>query len=267
MDYKEVRVSELVTRITRKDTLFCGNFTIDPYQYCEFLCKYCDSSFSDNIKIKTNAAEIFRNEIEKLEMGRIIIGSVHDPYQEAEKKYKLTRKLLSIIQEFDFPCHILTKSPLILRDIDILKSMKDCIVTISISSLKESVYSIFEPSVSLPFQRLDTIKTLSEKGIISGLAIIPILPYIVDDELEKIVKCARNYNALYVISKSLELKGDQRDIFLSFVDKINSDLLSKYQKLYGESYLPDPNYTLKIKNKIDKLCKSCSLESSLRKFC
>ncbi len=267
MDYKEVRVSELVTRITKKDTLFCGNFTIDPYQYCEFSCKYCDSSFSDTIKIKTNAGEILRDEIEKLEPGRIIIGSVHDPYQEAEKKYKLTRKLLSIIHEFDFPCHILTKSPLILRDLDILKSMKDCIVTISISSLKESVYSIFEPSVSLPLQRLNTIKTLSENGIISGLAIIPILPYIVDDELEKIVKCARNYNALYVLNKSLELKGDQRGIFLSLIDKFNSNLLSKYQKLYGESYLPDHSYTLKIKNKINEICKSYGLESSLERFC
>ena len=267
MDYKEVRISELVTRITKKDTLFCGDFTIDPYQYCEFSCNYCDSSFSDSIKIKTNAAEIFRNEIENQQMGRIIIGSVHDPYQEAEKKYKLTRKLLSIIQEFNFPCHILTKSPLVLRDLDILKNLKDCIVTISISSLKESVYSIFEPNVSVPLQRLNAIKTLSQYGIISGLAVIPILPYIVDDELEKIVKCARNHNALYVLCKTLELKGDQRDIFLSLIDKINSNLLSKYKKLYGESYLPDSSYALKIKNKIEELCKSYGLESSLEKFC
>ncbi|MBN2602801.1 MAG: radical SAM protein, partial [Candidatus Thermoplasmatota archaeon] len=254
MDYKEIRVSELITRITKKDTLFCGDFTIDPYQYCEFSCNYCDSSFSDSIKIKTNAAEILRNELENLEMGRIIVGSVHDPYQDAEKKYQLARKLLSVILEFDFPCHILTKSPLVLRDLDILKDLKDCIVTISVCSLKESVYSIFEPNVSLPLQRLNVIKTLSENGIVSGLAIIPVLPYFVDDELEKIIKCARNYNALYVLSRSLELKGDQRDVFLKLIDKINSNLLSKYQKLYWENYLPDHNYTLKIKNKIDEIC-------------
>ena len=267
MDYKEIQVSKLVTKITKKDTLFCGNYTVDPYQYCEFSCNYCDSSQSDVVNIKTNAVEILKEEIEKLQKGRIIIGSVHDPYQEAEKKYRLTRKLLSVIQEFNFPCHILTKSPLVLRDLDILTSLKDCIVTISISSLKKSVCSIFEPNISPPLQRLNAINTLSENNIISGLAIIPILPYISDNEFEKIIKYANDSNALYVLHKSLELKGDQKNIFLALINKFNSDLVSKYQKLYGESYLPDQNYLNRIKGKIDTICENIGMENSLERLC
>jgi DNA repair photolyase len=267
MYYKEIQTSDLINIITKKDNLFCGKYTIDPYQYCEFSCNYCDSSQSDIIKVKTNAVDILENEIENLEKGRIIIGSVHDPYQEAEKKYQLTRKLLSVINEFNFPCHILTKSPLVIRDIDILKNLKDCIVTISISSLKESVNSIFESNVSPPLQRLEVIKALSENEITSGLAIIPILPYIVDDELKKIVKCASEYDALYVLHKSLELKGDQRDIFLKLIDKFYPNLFSNYKQLYGQSYLPDHDYVNNIKSKLKAICKIYGLESSLKNFC
>ena len=123
MNYKTIQCSFLLNKITRKDKLFNGEYTIDPYQNCEFRCKYCDSTQNDTIYIKDQIVNLLKNELKKTKKGRIIIGSTVDPYQETEKKYKNTRKTLEIIKQNNFPCHILTKSKLVLRDIDLLSSM------------------------------------------------------------------------------------------------------------------------------------------------
>ncbi|MCK5458581.1 MAG: hypothetical protein KAI20_01710, partial [Thermoplasmatales archaeon] len=116
MEYKLINCDSLLKRITRKDTLFNGKYCIDPYQNCEFGCLYCDSSFEKTIYVKNNSVEILENELQTVEKGVIIIGSVHDPYQRAEQTYEITKKILKTIKKYQFPCHILTKSTLILRD-------------------------------------------------------------------------------------------------------------------------------------------------------
>ena len=130
MNYKQIKVDSLINKIIKKDTLFGGKYTIDPYQNCEYGCKYCDSSFDETIYIKSNAVELLKSEITQIEKGIIIVGSVHDPYQKAEEYYKITRRLLKIIQNNNFSCHILTKSNLVLRDIDILSKISKCKVHI-----------------------------------------------------------------------------------------------------------------------------------------
>ena len=81
----------MLNKITTKDMLFGGNYTLDPYQNCEFSCKYCDSSYDEKIYIKTNAIELLEKELKKIKKGTIIIGSVHDPYQKAEKKSRILK--------------------------------------------------------------------------------------------------------------------------------------------------------------------------------
>ena len=195
MNYKEVQCSFLLNRITTKDRLFNGDYTLDPYQNCEFGCRYCDSTYDKTIYIKTNAAQLLKKELETTKKGTIVLGSVIDPYQRAEESYNITRNLLEIIEQYDFPCHILTKSNLVLRDLDLLSKMSNCMATISITTLDQTVSDIFEKDVPSPMERLETIKKLSERGIKTGLAVIPILPFIVEDELEDIVKSAKKYKA------------------------------------------------------------------------
>ena len=110
MLYKQIKVDFLLNKITNKDKLFAGNYTIDPYQNCEFGCLYCDSSFDKTIFIKTNAAEILKKELETAKKGTIIVGSVHDPYQRAEEELEITRDLLKTIKKHEFSWHLLTKS-------------------------------------------------------------------------------------------------------------------------------------------------------------
>jgi DNA repair photolyase len=263
MNYKQIRVHSLINKIIKNDTLFGGNYTIDPYQNCEFGCLYCDSSFDKTIYIKTNAADILRKEIKQIDKGVIIIGSVHDPYQKAEEKNKITRDLLKIIEENNFPCHILTKSDLIIRDLKLLSKIENCKITISLTSIDKEVSNIFEKNVPSPKKRLQTINKLTDAGIIVGLANIPILPYISDSEIENIIKSAKNHNAKYFLYKYLELKGDQKLCFYKILKEFYPNLLEKYQKLYQDSYQPNSKYLSEIKNDISRICNKYKLENKI----
>jgi DNA repair photolyase len=253
MEYKHVRCNSLLNSISNKDYLFFGDYTMDPYQNCEFGCKYCDSSFDKIIYIKNNAVDLLKKEIKKVKKGMIIVGSVNDPYQQVEMKYETTRKLLKIIKNYDYPCHILTKSKLILRDIDILSKMRNCIVTISISTFDNFILDFIEKKVPSPKERLQIIKKLSSIGIKTGLAVIPLLPFIVEDELDKIFKIAIKYKADYILYKYLELKGDQKTFFLETLNKFKPELIKKYRKLYDDNYMPDQEYKMKIRSSFNNL--------------
>ena len=247
MLYKHIRVNTLLNKITNKDILFGGNYTIDPYQNCEYGCIYCDSSNEKTIYIKTNAADVLRKELNQVNKGVIIIGSVNDPYQYAEENYRITRNLLEVIKEKNFPCHILTKSDLILRDVKLLSRLEYCSVTISLITLDNKISNIFEKNVPSPKIRLQTIEKLSESGIKSGIAVIPIIPYISESEIEKIIKSAKNHNAQYFLYKHLELKGDQKSCFLGILKEKYPNLIEKYKKLYKQNYIPNYKYLSKIK--------------------
>ena len=258
-----MQCSFLLNRITTKDKLFNGNYTLNPYQNCGFGCRYCDSTYDETIYIKTNAAQLLKKELETAEKGVIIVGSVIDPYQKAEESYNITRNLLEIIAQYDFPCHILTKSNLVLRDIDLLSKMSDCKVTISITTLDQTISDIFEKNVPLPLERLKTIEKLSELGINAGLAVIPILPFIAEDELESIVKSAKKHKAHYILHKHLELRGDQKNIFIEFLGTSYPNLVEKYETLYMGSYMPDDTYISKINSTIKKLCVKYKLKNRI----
>jgi DNA repair photolyase len=172
----------------------------------------------------------------------------------------LTRILLKIIKEYGFPCHILTKSDLVIRDLDVISSMDQCYVTISLSSLNPNVYNVFEKNVQHPKIRLDIVKKLVENGAQSGIAIIPAIPYLLDDELEEFIILARKQKAQYIILKHLELKGDQKYCFMEILQKNFPDIVEKFQKLYESSYMPDESYISKLKNTFEKLCRKHNIK-------
>ena len=262
MDYKIINCDSVLKKIIKKDSLFHGNYCADPYQNCEFGCHYCDSSLEKTIYVKANVIDILKKEIEHIKKGRIIIGSVHDPYQNLEKKFKLTRTILETLKDLEFPCHILTKSPLILRDIDLLSQI-ECMITISISSLDDQVVRIFEPEVPSPYERLQTVQNLRNQGIISGVALIPMLPYIVDTELESIVKAAHSVDAQYLLHKHLELKGDQEQLFRNLIEAHYPHLLSNYDLLYDNDFNPREEYIQELNSTLSGYCKKCKISDRI----
>ena len=255
MQYKHIQISKLLKKITFNDVLFKGNYTLDPYQNCEFGCIYCDSSYEDTVFIKTNAIERFKEELSSFEKGRIIIGSVHDPYQPIEKSTQLTREILKIVKEQDIPIHILTKSTLITRDIDILKTVNDALVTLTIFTTDPALSHLFEPHVPEPQQRFETIQQLRQQGIKTGIALIPIMPHITEKTLEDLLRTAQAYHTSHIIYKHLELKGDQKQRMFRILEQIDPSLIPIYEELYHERYAPSAEYIQETNKTVEELCK------------
>lgn len=264
MIYKMIECQSIIKKITKKDSLFHGDYCIDPYQNCEFGCNYCDSSFEKIIYVKSNIEDILKKELPYIKNGRILIGYVHDPYQNVEKKFELMRAILKILKEYNFSCHILSKSPLILRDIDLLKQL-DCMATLSISSLNSHVIHIFEPNVPSPKKRLKTVQTLRNNKIRAGIALIPMLPYIVEYELESILKALHNVDAQYLLYKHLELKGDLKEIFMNLIKVHYPHILPKYNILYEDNFNPKKNYIKRLNNTISIYCKKFEIKNKILK--
>jgi len=128
------------------------------------------------LDIKMNAPEVLEKEIVKKRKGRILLGSVTDAYQAMESKYEITRKILEILLKHDFPLSILTKSPLVTRDIDILKKMKSVEVGLSISSYSDRAAKILEPGAYLPKDKIEALSKMKKEGIETYAFISPILP-------------------------------------------------------------------------------------------
>ena len=263
MRYKFIQIDSLVKKITNKVFLFSGNYTVDSYQNCEFGCRYCDSSFDETIYIKTNAAEILDEELKNLPKGRVIIGSVHDPYQKIEENQKITREILNVLLEHDFTCHILTKSDLVLRDLDLLKKLDKPIVTVSISSVNKKICQLFENNIADVTIRLGIVEKLKSNGIKTGVALLPMMPFFVENELEEIIKNVKQSNADYLLFKHLELKGDQKNYFFNIVEKNFPELLCDYERLYFESFKPSDEYIQEINDKIRLLSRKYKLVNKI----
>jgi DNA repair photolyase len=264
MEYKNINYDNVITKITKKDKLFLGEYIIDPYQNCQFSCKYCDSSNDEIIYVKNDFLNKVKNEIINLSKGTIIIGSVIDPYQLIEKEYEYTRNLLKIIKENDFSAHILTKSDLVLRDLDILSNFKDLTITISISMINKNISEFFEKNVPSTIDRLKLIKKLSDNEIKSGLAVIPVLPYFIEDGIENIFKYAIKYKSEYLLYKHLELKGFQKDVFYNYLKIFNINILEKYVELFKDNYYPDKSYTDNFNNLFLNLCEKYRISNSIQ---
>jgi DNA repair photolyase len=262
MEYRLISCNSLIKKITKKDTLFNGVYCVDPYQNCEFECQYCDSSLEKKVYVKTNAPEILEKEIKHQKKGVIIIGSVNDPYQKADEKYEITKNLLKTIKKHNFTCHILTKSTLIQRDINLLKEMKS-MVTVSIPSLDENILYLFEKNVPSPEKRFETVKLLVENKIKTGVAMIPIIPYLTETDIEQIIRKASLSKAQYFLHKHLELKGDQKIVFRKIIQTHYPHILPKIDELYKDDFKPDEKFIETLDQNVHKLCKKYGIPEKI----
>jgi len=256
MEYRWITVSSLINTITHTDTLFQGTHTIDPYQGCSFRCTYCDSSFQETVEIKTNAVDILQQELTQMTTPRIIIGSVHDPYQPVEQQTQLTRNIIEVLHIQHISCHILTKSPLILRDIDVLKKFSDLQVTISFCSFHPQTAKHIEPYAPSISKRMETIQHLIQEHITVNIAYMPFLPGISDQEIHHIPSMVQPLQFHRFIIKPLELKGRQKQQFLaSVIQPMYPTLLPLYEKMYANSLIPPRHYTEKMMQQVKEVLK------------
>ena len=169
------------------------DYVINPYVGCEHGCVYCYAIFMKRltdhpepwgrfVDVKVNALEQLRRDLRRSRPGEILLSSVTDPYQPVEKKYGVTRACLEILQQVKLPVSILTKSALVLRDIDLLKHMKRVDVGFTITTLNDELRKLFEPRSSPIEERFKAVRLLSDAGIKTWIFFGPVLPYFSDRE-------------------------------------------------------------------------------------
>jgi len=181
MKIQEISVKSVLSKSKVYD------YTVNPYRGCSNACRYCYAAFmkrftghrepwGEFVDVKINAPEVLAKEITRKPMGRVWVSGVCDPYQSAEKKYRLTRKCLEILVMSGWPVTIQTKSPLVLRDIDILKTSEKVEVGFSITTAEEKIRRIFEPEASPINERIYALKSLHANRIKTFVMIAPLLP-------------------------------------------------------------------------------------------
>ncbi len=235
------------------------HWSLNPYMGCAHRCTFCyvrayelradrpfDERYGRSIRVKVNVAEVLRTELARSSWSRelVAIGAATDPYQPAEGRYKLTRGCLEVLRDAANPFSVITRSPMIVRDLDVLveaAERADVRVVFSVPTLDEEVWRRTEPGTPPPRRRLEALSTLVEAGIDAGIGMAPILPGISDapEQLEQVVAAARQAGATSIWANLLYLKPGTREHFLDALARDWPEELDRYDRLYGDrAYLP-----------------------------
>lgn len=220
-------------------------FSFSPYTGCGHCCIYCyATSYIPNFyfpRRKKNLFERLKRDLEKIPENSIIsISNSSDPYQPLEEKFKDFRECLKIFQNFNFKILIITKSDLVLRDIDLLKNLK-CAVTITITTLNQKIAKKLEPQTPLPKERLNALKILAENKIPVGLRLDPVFLFLTDGEIEEIIKRAKEANIKHIVVSIFKPRKDSWKRFEEVFSKISKKLkplyFEKVEKIQNSFYL------------------------------
>lgn len=250
MKIREIQAKTLLTKHKTADSYFGILYTMNLYRGCTHRCIYCDSrsdcyqieDFDGEILVKINAIELLAKELtSRRQKGRIGTGSMNDPYQAVERKYKLVRQALEIIAHRRFPVHIITKGDLILRDIDLLKDInrEQALVSITITTVDDEMAKKIEPFAPAPSKRLAALRQLREAGIRVGVTMQPVLPYILDtpENVTNTIRQCAEHGAEYILPwMGMSLRTGQRQYYYTELEKHFPGVMQQYWKQYGYQY-------------------------------
>ncbi|HUZ44115.1 MAG TPA: radical SAM protein [Acidimicrobiales bacterium] len=256
-EFLHVNAQRLINRVPASSRM-PFEYTINAYRGCSHACLYCyarptheylglnlGEDFERKIVVKINAVEKVRAELagRRWAGAPIAMGTNTDPYQRCEGKYRLTRGIIAALIEARNPFSILTKSTLVLRDLDLLQEAArlDLVgVSLSIGTLDEKVWKETEPGTPHPRQRVTAIRRLSEAGIRCGVLVAPVIPGLSDrpDQVAEVVRACRAAGASSVSPIPLHLRPGVKEHYLGWLAQTHPELMDRYQQLYqGRSYL------------------------------
>ena len=228
-------------------------WSLNPYTGCAHRCTFCfvrafearaDRPFDDlygrSIRVKTNIAAVLAKELGRRSWKRelVAVGTATDPYQPAEGRFRLTRACIDVLGHSRTPFHIITRGPLIIRDLDVLTAAARraaVSVTFSVPTLDHEVWRRTEPGTAPPRQRLRALRMLVDAGIDVGVGMAPILPGLSDrpEQLAEVVKAARDAGATGIWANLLYLRPGTREHFLANLARDWPELLPRYERLYA----------------------------------
>ncbi len=267
---REIEVRSVLNKTKKRDSWFLDDYTFNPYSSCSFNCLYCyirgskyGANLETSLSVKTNAIEILDrqlyNRAKNGQYGIIVLSSATDPYLQIEKKYELTRRALELILKYKFPVHIITKSNLILRDFDLLKEIEQTailpqdlesldrglIISFSFSTIQDHIAKIFEPGATPPSLRLQTMEKATAAGFLTGVSMMPLLPYISDtsEQLHAMFSIFKDKKVDYVLPATITLFGkgraDSKVLVFNAIQKHFPELIEKYKRFFsGSNELP-----------------------------
>jgi DNA repair photolyase len=271
VEYREEPCRSAMNRV--KGMMF--GWSLNPYMGCVHRCTFCyvraferradrpsDERYGTSIRVKVNVAEVLRKELARPSWDgeSVAVGAATDPYQPAEGKYRLTRGCLEAFAEASNPFTIITRGPMIVRDLDVLTEAArraKVSITFSIPTLDEEVWRKTEPSTAHPRQRLRAVKELVDAGIKVGVGMAPILPGISSkpSQLAEVVKAARDAGACGVWTNLLFLRPGTREHFLESLARDWPEELGRYERLYGRRAYLGAEHTKPLRATVAALAK------------
>lgn len=290
----EIIAKSILNKTKKRDPWFLDDYTLNPYSGCSFNCLFCyirGSKYGIHMErklgIKVNAPELLdkalRMKASKGDYGIIVLASATDPYLQIEEKVRLTRQLLEIILKHQFPVHLITRSELITRDLDLIEQIdktailpkdisgldRGAIVTFSFSTMDDKVAKIFEPGATPPTKRLSTLAIVSKAGFLTGTSMMPLLPWISDttESLAYMFESFKGAGAHYCMPADLTLFGDDpsnsKALVLSAIAKHYPQLLNKYQGYFLNSNQMPEHYRKAFYKKMESLSKEHGLSNRI----
>jgi DNA repair photolyase len=254
VDYRDEPCRSALNRVTGMSF----KWSLNPYTGCAHRCTFCfvrafearadrpfDDRYGRSIRVKTNVAEVLAKELARRSWKRelVAVGTATDPYQPAEGRFRLTRACIRELGRARTPLHIITRGPMIVRDIDVLSEAARraaVSVTFSVPTLDPGIWRRTEPGTAPPRQRLRALRTLVDAGIDVGVGMAPILPGLSDrpEQLADVVKAARDAGATGIWANLLYLRPGTREHFLANLARDWPELVPRYERLYaGRAYL------------------------------
>ena len=240
MIVKEIHCKSILT----KSGIEVVDYALNPYVGCGHGCVYCYASFMKRftghkeewgtfVDVKVNAAEVLVRQMRRAKRGNIAFGTVTDPYQPLERKYEITRACLEVLTAHDFPVSILTKSALVLRDLDLLRRLEDVEVGFTITTLDEEVRRVFEPRSSPVPARLAALAELAEAGIKTWAFCGPLLPFLSDGEeqMDALFGKLAKAGVSYIVVDSMKLSGAIGGRVRRVLERHYPDLVEGYRHI------------------------------------
>jgi DNA repair photolyase len=268
--FYEVKAKSILNRVPDASRM-PFRWTINPYRGCAHACQFCFArpthkyldfdagrDFEREIVVKVNAPEVLRVELARPSWkgDHVALGTNTDPYQWVEGRYRLMPAIWEALRDARNPCSVLTKSPLLLRDLPLMKEISqrtEFSAALSVPTLDEGAWRSTEPRTPSPRARLEAVSELTRAGIRTGVLVAPLMPGINDapEQVAPILELAAEAGAAYVTGIALHLRGEVRPLFFEWLRENRPDLLPRYKELYRRGAYAPPEERRRLSRIVD----------------
>ncbi len=261
---KEVYCKSVLSR----SRIYGVDYSINPYLGCMHGCVYCYARFmvkelpeklewGSFVYPKVNAPTVLSRELKKSKPGVVLLSSVTDPYQLIESRYMVTRRILAVLLKANYPLVVLTKSDLVLRDLDLIKRFDEVDVGLTLTSLDEEVRRVFEPNAPSVIRRINALKVLVKNNVRTYAFLGPLIPLISERTIEKLIEKLAQINVDYIIADKLNIKSENWRTIVSAIRKYYPNIAGRIENIIFKDYV---NYYEVLRSKIRSLARKFNLE-------